>query len=284
MTFPTISIVTPSYQQAPFIDWTIRSVLQQDYPALEYVVMDGGSTDGSAERIARYAPYLAHWQSEKDDGQADAIRRGFMKTSGDIMAYLNSDDLLAPDTLHQVARYFAENPEVDAVYSNRLFIDGKNTVLRCWSLPAHHDWFIRRKDYIPQETCFWRRGLYERVGGIDSSYRFAMDYDLFVRFMQTGRMRHVDGYWGAFRQHGDSKTETQLRTTGNAEIARLRKRHGITSSPAAELACKAMQAYIKTRSALRGRSARLPIRIGQDYDTLWQGRLNAPNLPEAFHA
>ncbi len=110
MDLPRISIVTPSYMQGHFLEWTIRSVLGQEYPNLEYIVMDGGSTDATRSVIERYSRLLSHWESKKDNGQADAIARGFEKTTGEIMAYLNSDDMLTPGTLHKVAKYFAENP------------------------------------------------------------------------------------------------------------------------------------------------------------------------------
>src|SRR5215207_7525224 len=126
MTLPKISIVTPSYNQAQFVAWTARSVLLQRYPNLEYVWMDGGSKDDTVEVLKPYHDRFAYFVSERDKGQSDAIHRGFQKTTGDIMAYLNSDDMLAPGALHWVANFFEEHPEIDAVYSHRITVDGKN--------------------------------------------------------------------------------------------------------------------------------------------------------------
>src|SRR5690606_19682332 len=128
MDLPKISIVTPSYNQRRFLGWTMRSVLLQRYPNLEYIVMDGGSTDGSAEYIASVGDRLAHWQSAPDGGQAAAVRAGLDRSTGEICAWLNSDDMLAPGALQFVAEYFRRNPEVDMVYSNRVFVDENNRV------------------------------------------------------------------------------------------------------------------------------------------------------------
>ena len=273
---PKISIVTPSFQQGPFLEWTMRSVLEQEYPNLEYVVMDGGSTDETTEILARYKDRLAHSESSRDDGQADAVARGFQHTTGEIMAYLNSDDLLAPGALDFVARYFAEHPEVDAVYSHRVFVDDRNIVTRHWILPPHRDWMMQRWDYIPQETCFWRRRIYEKVGGVDPSFRFALDYDLFVRFMQHGRMERADRFLGAFREHPSSKTT--LQEGAHPEVIRVQKEYGIRVNEWHRFPQLTEYELLEIRSrkfAARGRKlpGALP-GIGYDYDLVWRGRLN----------
>jgi glycosyltransferase involved in cell wall biosynthesis len=224
---PAISIVTPSYQHGRFLEKTIRSVLLQKYPNLEYVVMDGGSTDETPGILKRYESQLAHLESAPDRGQADAVARGFTHTSGEIMAYLNSDDLLAPGALDFAGRFFVENPHVDAIYSHRVFINEANVVDGYWILPQHRNWMMKRWDYIPQETCFWRRRIYDQAGGIDPSFQFALDYDLFVRFMKLGRMERVNRFLGAFRCHAASKTATLTEGSVHPEVARVRKNHGI---------------------------------------------------------
>src|SRR5262249_22750677 len=158
---------TPSYGYGHFIEWTIRSVLMQDYPKLELIVMDGGSPDNTPEIIRKYRPWLTYAESKKDKGQADAVVRGFRHSTGEIMAYLNSDDMLAPGALEFVAEFFRDHPDVDMVYSHRVIVDDDNVVTGHWVLPDHSDWYMQRWDYIPQETCFWRRSIYEKVGGID---------------------------------------------------------------------------------------------------------------------
>ena len=176
---PPISIVTPSFNQGNMLEQTIRSVLDQGYPALEYVVQDGGSTDASVGILRRYESRLTAWESAPDGGQAAAINRGFRRTSGDIMAYLNSDDLLLPGSLAYVADYFQRHPEVDVVYSHRVLVDELGSEIGRWVLPPHDGLAIAFADFIPQETMFWRRRAWEEVGGgVDESFRFAMDWDL----------------------------------------------------------------------------------------------------------
>ena len=145
------------------------------------------------------------------------------------MAYLNSDDMLAPGALEFVAQYFQDHPEVDMVYSHRVIVDDSNKVTGHWILPQHSDWYMQRWDYIPQETCFWRRSIYEKVGGIDRTYRFALDFDLFVRFMRAGAcIRRVDRFLGAFRVHEVSKTSSELHEgTVHPEVARVWRKYKV---------------------------------------------------------
>lgn len=225
---PVISIVTPSYNQGGFLGRTIRSVLAQEYPRLQYVVQDGGSKDDTGEVLDQYRDQLHHCESRPDKGQSHAINLGFAHTSGEIMAYLNSDDLLLPGTLHSVAAYFAAHPEVDAVYGHRIVIDQIDEELGRWVLPPHDDEVLRWADFVPQETLFWRRRVWDKVGGIDESFRFAMDWDLLLRFQTVGAKLHRLGrFLGCFRVHTDSKTVSSVTTTGFEEMARLRRRcHG----------------------------------------------------------
>ena len=167
MPLPRVSIVTPSYNQASFVGWTARSVFLQRYPNLEYILMDGGSKDETMRVLEPYADRFAYIVSERDKGQSDAIHRGFARATGDVMAYLNSDDMLAPGTIDFVVRFFAEHPDVDAVYSHRCTVDAANKVLWYWMLPRHSDWYMTRWDLIPQETCFWRRRLFDQCGNVD---------------------------------------------------------------------------------------------------------------------
>ncbi|QNP59010.1 FkbM family methyltransferase [Paenacidovorax monticola] len=223
---PSISMVTPSFQQARFVGRTIDSVLSQNYPRLDYFVQDGGSTDGTADVLKSYGDRLTGWVSQKDGGQSQAINLGFARASGEIMAWLNSDDLLMPGALHRVGEYFAQHPEVDVVYGNRILIDEEDREIGRWVLPAHDDEVLSWADFIPQETLFWRRSIWEKAGGrIDESFRFAMDWDLLQRFRSVGaRMVRLPDFLGAFRIHNAQKTSVQINEVGMEEMARLRRR------------------------------------------------------------
>lgn len=223
---PKVSIVTPSYGQADYIGRTIDSVLSQGYPSLEYFVQDGGSEDGTVDVLKEYSDRLSGWESAPDGGQSHAINLGFAKTSGEIMAWLNSDDILLPGALACVVDYFVRHPEVDVVYGNRLLIDENDMEIGCWILPGHDGKALSWADYVPQETLFWRRSLWERVGGkIDESFRFAMDWDLLVRFRDVGaRFAHIPRFLGAFRIHEHQKTSAAINEIGHGEMDRIRER------------------------------------------------------------
>jgi glycosyltransferase involved in cell wall biosynthesis len=227
---PLISVVTPSFNQGHFLEATIRSVLDQNYPRLEYTVQDGGSTDSSVAVMEKYRGRLAHIESRKDNGQAHAINLGFAHaTGGEIMAYLNSDDLLLPGSLNYVAAYFAAHPDVDVVYGHRVIIDPEGREVGRWILPAHSDRMLLWADYVPQETMFWRRRIWDRAGGrIDEQFQFALDWDLLLRFREAGaKFVRLPRFLGAFRVHASQKTTADLAATGTPEMARLRFRiHG----------------------------------------------------------
>ncbi len=222
----TISIVTPSFNQGDYIEKTIQSVLNQEYPLLEYIVQDGGSTDQSVNTINRYTKNLKSFESKKDNGQTEAINLGFKHATGNIMAYLNSDDLLLPGTLHYVANYFATHPEIDAVYGHRIIIDKDDYEIGRWILPAHSDEVLSWADYIPQETLFWRRSLWDKIGSqLDESFKFAMDWDLLLRFRDAGaKFARLPRFLGAFRVHTHQKTSSAIHDIGIQEMERLIQR------------------------------------------------------------
>jgi GT2 family glycosyltransferase len=224
--FPTISIVTPSFRQGSFIERTLLSVLNQQYPKLEYHVQDGGSLDNTVDILKDYEEKLSGWKSEKDSGQSQAINLGFANTKGEIMAWLNSDDLLLPGTLAVVSDYFNKHPEVDVVYGNRLLIDENDMEIGRWILPGHDGDVLSWVDYVPQETMFWRRSIWDKVGGqIDESFKFAMDWDLLVRFREAGaKFAHIPRFLGAFRIHEQQKTSAAINEIGYKEMDRIRER------------------------------------------------------------
>jgi glycosyltransferase involved in cell wall biosynthesis len=223
---PGITVVTPSFEQGRYIEQTIRSVLDQQYPNLEYVVVDGGSQDATVDILKRYSGRLARWSSERDEGQADAVRKGFSNTSGEIMAYLNSDDMLLPGSLASIAHFFLRHPEVDVVYGHRIIVDASGQEVNRWIIPEHDPKTLRWVDWVPQETLFWRRSAWERVGGIDPSFQFAMDWDLLLRFQEAGLViKRLNRFLGAFRCHPNQKGETSLDTVGRREMELLRRKY-----------------------------------------------------------
>ena len=226
---PTVSIVTPSLNHARFLERTIESVLNQQYLTLEYIIQDGGSTDGSLQILEHYQSQLTHLESRPDCGQAHAINLGFRHASGEIMAWLNSDDILLPGTLAYVATFFHEHPEVDVVYGHRVIIDEHDQEVGRWVLPPHDENMLLWADYVPQETLFWRRQIWEKAGGyVDESYHFALDWELLLRFYDTGaKFARLPRFLSAFRVHDGQKTSRELDGNGLQEMSRLRKqRHG----------------------------------------------------------
>jgi len=204
---PLVSIVTPSFNQAPFLEETILSVLGQDYPNLEYLIVDGGSTDGSLEIIRRYADRLAWWVSEPDRGQTEAINKGFAHARGEIFAWLNSDDMYLPQAVSEAVQYLQNHAEVGLVYGDANFIDERGRVLG--KFPARQTDYRRlRRGYvhIPQQAAFFRAELWRKVGPLDTSFYFAMDYDLWVRIARHAKIVYLPRLWANFRLHGSAKT------------------------------------------------------------------------------
>ena len=203
---PRVSVVTPSLNQAAFIEATIRSVLDQNYPALDYIVIDGGSKDGTSEILRRYSSRL-RWVSEPDRGQADAINKGLRMAEGDILAYLNSDDLYLPGTLTRVAGYLAAHPEAGWVYGDCRLIDEAGNAIGRLRAPAFDlNRMILRGAYIPQPAAFWRRSAAAAVGEFDVTLRYSMDYDFFIRLGQRAPGHRLDAELACFRLQPASKT------------------------------------------------------------------------------
>jgi hypothetical protein len=220
---PPLALVTPSYNQGPFIRATVDSVLAQGYPDLRYRVMDGGSTDGTQAILAGYGPRVA-WESAPDRGQADAINKGFARIEGAVMGWLNSDDLLLPGTLVHVGRYFRDHPEVDIVYGHRIIIDEEGRDIGRWVLPGHDPAALALTDYIPQETMYWRAAVWQALGPLDTAFHYAMDWDFVLRAQRAGfRFRRLPRFLGCFRVHAAQKTGQGPELA--QEMDGLRQRH-----------------------------------------------------------
>jgi glycosyltransferase involved in cell wall biosynthesis len=197
---------------------------------MNYVVQDGGSSDNTVEILQSYGPRLA-WRSERDGGQTQAINRGFAGTRGEIMTYLNSDDILMPGTLAYVAKAFQDRPDVDVIYGHRIFIDRDGMEIGRAVLPRHDVKALYWADYVPQETMFWRRRVWDKVGPFDESFDYALDWDFILRAQHVGfKFLRVPRFLAGFRVHDEQKTAVKY-DQGRMEMQRLRSRyHGYEPS------------------------------------------------------
>tara|TARA_E500000178_G_scaffold270358_1_gene268254 strand:- start:500 stop:1291 length:792 start_codon:yes stop_codon:yes gene_type:complete len=220
-----ISIVTVCYNHAHFLEDTILSVLNQNYADVEYILIDGGSTDGSVDVIQKYADRLAYWVSEPDDGQTDALNKGFSKATGDIFCWLNSDDVLMPGALREVADFFQKNSDAQCVTGDHLKCDAKLDPVKLHrEIPFNRFIWHYTYNYIAQTSTFWRRELHEKSGGLDSSFHMAMDGDLFIRFSEHAKLWKVRNVWSKFRMHEEQKT-AQEASRADDEQCLIRERY-----------------------------------------------------------
>lgn len=201
---PLVSIVTPSFNQAAYIEDALNSVFAQDYSNIETIVIDGGSTDGSVELIQKHAARLAHWVSQPDAGQADALNKGFARAKGKYFAWLNADDRLLPGAVGAAVAFLEANPDVGLVYGDADFIDAHSRIIgRFAARQTDYRRMLRGYVHVPQQATFWRGTLWQPL---DTSLQFAMDYDLWVRIAKQSRLRYTPQLWAQFRLHADSKT------------------------------------------------------------------------------
>jgi glycosyltransferase involved in cell wall biosynthesis len=202
---PLVTIVTPSYNQGSYIEETIQSVLNQDYPNIEYFIIDGGSTDNSTEIIKKYENKISYWISEKDQGQADAIGKGFRRAKGKYLTWLCSDDTLEPSMIRYSVHFLEKFPKAVLSYGNRTRIDSKGNII------SFSKSFISPELFkfglgLPQETVLFRREIYEDVGGIDPDLNMVMDYDLWCKMYNRGWFCYIPTYLGRFRSHESNKS------------------------------------------------------------------------------
>lgn len=204
---PRISIVTPSYNQAEFLEKTILSVLNQDYPNLEYIIVDGGSTDGSIEIIRSYEKELAWWVSEPDRGQVHALNKGFKRSTGDWVAWQNSDDIYYPGAFHAVANAANNNPMASIISGDMMLIDKNDKPLReiLYVRPTYSS-LLAEGMVIANQASFWKREIQIKLGKLDENYHCSFDYEWFLRLTEHSKCHHIKVFLGALRLHDESKT------------------------------------------------------------------------------
>tara|TARA_R110002072_G_scaffold150953_1_gene299708 strand:- start:52435 stop:53277 length:843 start_codon:yes stop_codon:yes gene_type:complete len=209
MAKPTVSIVMPSFNQAQFLEEAICSILDQRDQLHEFIVLDGGSTDGSVEIIEQYASQIDHWQSKPDGGQSNAIIDGFSRVTGDVINWINSDDAILPGALYAIREQFAADPELGLVEGNTVIVDADSAIIRCDRRAGPSRWWVKH-GYLRshQPSTFFRRELYELSGGIDKDLHCTMDTDLWYRMIPMTKCVRMKRYIGVHRVHEDAKGES----------------------------------------------------------------------------
>ena len=213
-----VSIITPSFNQANYLEQTLRSVLEQDYARIEYIVIDGGSTDGSVEIIRKYKDRFAYWVSEKDNGQAEAINKGLVRAKGEIVAWLNSDDYYLPNTISEVVKAFEDNPDILMVYGDVLAVDEQGQTINVLKYKKLSFEDLLCFQIIGQPSVFFRRAALGKAGLLDASLHFLLDHHLWMRIAQQGKILHVPQTWSAARYHAEAKNRAKAAEFGREVI------------------------------------------------------------------
>ncbi len=209
-----VSIITPSFNQARYLQQTIQSVLSQNYPRIEYIVVDGASTDGSVDIIKKYEDKLVWWVSEKDSGQAEAINKGLARATGEIVAWLNSDDFYLPNTISAAVKVFDENPEVALVYGNMFAVDEGGDPFNTLTYRQLSLQDLLCFQIIGQPAVFFRREVLEQTGSLDPAFHFLLDHHLWIRIAKRGKILHVNQVWSAARYHAEAKNRAKAAEFG----------------------------------------------------------------------
>lgn len=249
MTLPRISIVTPSFNQAPWLERTMQSVLSQQYPALEYLLIDGGSTDASPDVIERYAASITRWERQRGQGLANGLNQGFAGSTGEVMGWLNADDVYLPHALHIVGQIFADYPQIQWLTSSSINISSDDRFFIPQSSRKTFSWWtqLAHRSPPPQHCTFWRRSLWERAGGYLEEGNRYMDCELWLRFYEHETLYVADTIFGAWRIHPDSYSTRRLRRL-HQEIDAAQRRYAaryLSARLALRLTWPLLQTYLR---------------------------------------
>jgi len=209
-----VSIITPSFNQSAYLEQTMKSVLDQDFPNIEYIVMDGGSTDSSVDIIQRHAARLAFWTSERDRGQADAINNGIAHAHGEILAWLNSDDYYLSGTISAAVEIFEQNPDMVLIYGDMLAVNEHGETINTLKYQQLNLEDLLCFQIIGQPSVFFRREAFEKSGGLDTTFHFLLDHQLWIKISAQGKILHVDQTWSAARYHAEAKNRAKASEFG----------------------------------------------------------------------
>jgi glycosyltransferase involved in cell wall biosynthesis len=218
---PRISVVTPSYNQAKFLERTILSVINQGYPNLEYIIIDGGSTDGSIDLIKKYEKYLTYWISENDCGQSHAINKGLKIATGDWVAWQNSDDIFYPGAFEALAKAARKNSQSSLIIGNMNMIDEQGDVINDlkYVTPTYES-LLAEGMVLTNQAAFWRRSIHEKIGYLKEDLHYGFDFEWFLRVLRHGQATHVNKTWGGLRMHPETKT-SQFQVLFDNEYANI---------------------------------------------------------------
>ena len=248
-TLPKITVVTPSYNQGAYLEETIRSVLDQRYPNLEYIVIDGGSTDQSLDIIRKYASHFQYWVSEKDSGQTEAINKGLRRATGELVTWLNSDDVFTPNALHHVAKAYLEQP-ADVIYGDYILMTSRGKpFLKRREIPFDYELLLYGVNFIGQPSSYIRRSVFLQHGFLDESMQFSMDYELWLRIGKAGaQFRHIKEFLSYYRYHETSKTVNQA-VAFRKELDEVRAKYSSVVETSETLRKKMFRARIRRQWA-----------------------------------
>jgi len=213
-TQPLVSIVTPSFNQSAYLEQTMMSVLNQDYPHIEYIVIDGSSTDASVDIIKKYSSRLAFWTSERDRGQADAINKGTARARGEIMAWLNSDDYYLPGAISAAVKVFEQNPDAVLIYGDMLAVDENGETINTLKYQQFSLEDLLCFQIIGQPAVFLRRDAFEKAGRLDTTFHFLLDHQLWIKIAAQGKILHAPQTWSAARYHAEAKNRAKAAEFG----------------------------------------------------------------------